>query len=230
MLESIILLPRYDETGRPDVTWSCYFRSRDSGWLYGVATPLVKPVMSVKRAPRSDALENSARILDAAERVLAEKGAAASTEDVAARAEVGIGTVFRHFPTKSELLEAVLRRLLDRIGSAARARLDDPDPGAAFFDVLQLVVEQAPLKKAVASGLPDSGLDAKRRMPASCLRDAVTDLLRRAQDAGAVRRDIVIEEVMAVVIAASRAAEHAGRDRALQARVVAIVLDGLRPR
>jgi AcrR family transcriptional regulator len=209
---------------------SHYYRSGDSGKLYGVDTPLVKSRMSAKRSPRSDALENRERVLDAAEHVLSEKGASASTEDVAARAGVGIGTVFRHFATKNELLEGVLARVLERLAQTARDHLEGADPGAAFFAVLEHVVEQAPLKKAVASGLSGAGLEIKRRAAAGPLRAALAELLRRAQKAKAVRSDVGVEEVMAMVIAASRAAEHAGRDRGLQKRSVGIILDGLRPR
>lgn len=186
--------------------------------------------MTAQRSPRSDAVENRARVLDAAESVFAELGTTASTEEVAARAGVGIGTVFRHFPTKDALLEAVLQRMLERIAETARQRLDDPDPGAAFFDVLERLVDQAPLKKAVASGLPDGGLEAKQRVGKGPLREALGDLLRRAQKAKAVRADVGAEEVIAVVIAASRAAEHTGSDRNLQKRTVRIILDGLRAR
>src|SRR5215211_8227405 len=81
---------------------------------------------------RADAQRNRARILRAAEEVFAEKGAGASTEEVAARAGVAIGTIFRHFPTKDALLAAIMKRLLARLVEEA-GRLSGADGLFTFF-------------------------------------------------------------------------------------------------
>src|ERR1700680_1105959 len=95
------------------------------------------------RPLRADAQRNRARLLDVAEVVFASKGIAASTEEIAREAGVGIGTVFRHFPTKEALLEAVFVRRLEQLAAHADALADAYDPGAAFFTFFSHVVELA---------------------------------------------------------------------------------------
>jgi AcrR family transcriptional regulator len=171
------------------------------------------------KAVRSDSVKNRAAVLDAATAVFAQHGADASTEQIAARAGVGVGTVFRHFPTKNELLEAVLARMLEELAAFARARLDDKDAGDAFFRALERVVDAAHAKKAVADGLISAGVEIRRRAWAAGLREAVAALLARAQKKKAVRDDVTIDHVMALVAAASRAQDET---------VVAVIFDGLR--
>jgi AcrR family transcriptional regulator len=184
--------------------------------------------MAEARTLRRDAAANRARILDAAEAVFASKGPSASTEEVADRAGVGIGTVFRHFPTKDELLLAVLRRILEGLAATARDRFDDPDPGAAFFQALERVIEQGRLKKVLAAGLSSPSEMPPKKEWVVPLRDALGVLLPRAQDAGAVRADVGIDEVMIVLAAAANASEYAGGDRGIERRSVAVMLNGLR--
>lgn len=182
------------------------------------------------RPLRRDALRNRALVLDAAIAVIAERGTGASTEDIAARAGVGVGTVFRHFPTKELLLEAVLERMFEELVARVRAALDQPDAGKALWDVLGFVIERSAAKKAVAEGLTGAGVDLRRRGWAGGFRDALAELLARAQRAKAVRRDIGITELMAVIVAASRAAEHVGEAHALREHTIRVILDGLQPR
>src|SRR4051794_19210057 len=81
------------------------------------------------RPRRADAQRNRLKILEAAEAVLATEGLAAPIDDTARRAGVGIGTVYRHFPTKEELFEAIFRTWVQRLVDEAKALLDDDDPG-----------------------------------------------------------------------------------------------------
>ncbi|WP_067467334.1 TetR/AcrR family transcriptional regulator [Actinomadura macra] len=179
------------------------------------------------RPLRADALRNRARVLAAAEAVFAARGTTASTEEVAREAGVGIGTVFRHFPTKESLLEAVLAGLLERLAEEARALLDSPDPGAAFFGLLARVVGQAATKQAVSEALARAGVDAREAAgPARPeLRSALGVLLERAQGAGAVRADVGPAQVLALLAGLSYAAGHAGAGD----DVLKIAFDGLRP-
>ena len=180
------------------------------------------------RPLRADALRNRAKVLTAAEEVFAVRGTSASTEEVARKAEVGIGTVFRHFPTKESLLEAVLVTLLERLaGEAAELRTAD-DAGTAFFDFFSRVVAQAAAKHAVTEALAEAGVDARESAGQArpALQAAIGELLDRAQRAGAVRSDVGPDTVMALLAGMSYAAERAGAgDEVLQ-----IALDGLRPR
>ena len=144
-------------------------------------------------------------------------------------AGVGIATVFRNFPTKAALLEAVLVRRFERLRDQATELVSAADPGRAFFDFFAHMVADAAGKIAIAEALADAGGDA----PGSALRAsdelerAVGVLLERAQEAGAVRRDIGLPQVYALLIGASRAAALARLDEDVQTRALAIVFDGL---
>ena len=177
---------------------------------------------------RADAQRNRAKVLAAAEDVFATRGTSASTEEVARRAGVGIGTVFRHFPTKESLLEAVLVALLDRLAAEARELASAADPGAAFFGFFARVVSQAATKQAVTEALAEAGVDAREATGRTGpdVKDAIGALLERAQRAGAVRADIGPAEVTALLAGISFAAGRAGGSD----DVLRIAFDGLRPR
>jgi len=183
------------------------------------------------RVQRVDARTNRGRILDVAEEVFGRGGESASTEEVARLAGVGIATVFRHFPTKAALLEAVLVRRFDRLREQAAALLSATDPGAALFDFFSHLVADAPTKIAIAEALLEAGgdSDGDAARASNGLRRAVGALLQHAQHAGAVRDDVDLPEVYALLVATSRAAAHAQLDHEVRARVLAIVFDGLAP-
>jgi AcrR family transcriptional regulator len=140
--------------------------------------------------------------------------------------------VFRHFPTKQVLLEAILMDRVSKLGEVARSLTDSADPGEALFGLFTHMVEQVATKKIYVDALADAGLDSRiARSPVGQeTAQALGTLLARAQQAGAVRDDIGVTELIALVVGASRAAEHTGRDRAIQGRTLQVVLDGLRPR
>jgi AcrR family transcriptional regulator len=184
------------------------------------------------RRLRADARRNRARILEVAEAVFAERGTSVSTEEIARVAGVGIGTVFRHFPTKEALLEAVFTSHLRRLADEAEALAAADDPGAAFFAYFARVVEQSATKNAFAAALAAAGIDVNqaREQVGGDLRSALEGLLTRAQRAAAVRDDIGAPEVLALLVGASRAVEQAGADLDVRARALGVILDGLRPR
>jgi AcrR family transcriptional regulator len=183
------------------------------------------------RAQRVDARANRGRILDVAEEVFGKGGESASTEEVARLAGVGIGTVFRHFPTKAALLEAVLVREFDRLREQAEALLDAADPGEAFFGLFGHLVARAPAKIAITEALLDAGgRDGDAVRVSDGLRRAVGALLRHAQQAGAVRDDVELPEVYALLASVSRATARAHLDEEARARLLAVVFDGLAPR
>jgi len=177
---------------------------------------------------RADARRNRARILVAAEEVFATKGASASTEEVASRAGVAIGTVFRHFPTKDDLLRAVMKELLRRLMEELQSLNVDGDPATALFTFFAGMVEQAAAKKTVVDLLAQAGVHVDIAEPVQALRRAIGGLLTRAQQAGAVRQDVQLNEVMALLTSTCQGALSAGWDRRLQHRTTAIVFDGLR--
>ena len=187
--------------------------------------------MGGRRPQRADARTNRERILNVAEEVFGKGGQSASTEEVARLANVGIATVFRHFPTKAALLEAVLVQRFDRLREQAETLLDATDPGTAFFDFFSHLVADATGKIAITEALLEAGGDGGDAAQASDgLRRAVGSLLQHAQRAGAVRHDVELPEVYALLVATSRASAHAHLDEEVRDRMLAIVFDGLAPR
>ncbi len=165
---------------------------------------------------RADAQRNRERILQAAETVFAERGASASTDDVAELAGVAIGTVFRHFPTKKDLLAAIMKNLMARL--VTRAAETD------LFGFFEYFVAEAASKKTIVDLLSIEVADSVEQF-----RDAVGELLGAAQKTGAVRPEIQVDEVLALLTATSQGALRAGWDADLQRRTLAIVYAGLRP-
>ena len=183
------------------------------------------------RTQRVDAQANHGRILDVAEEVFGAGGESASTEEVARQAGVGIATVFRHFPTKAALLQAVLVRRYDRLREQAEALLGTEDPGTAFHDFFRHLVTDAATKIAIGEALLHAGgdSDGEAAQASNGLRRAVGALLERAQRAGAVRGDVELPEVYALLVATSRLAAHTEADAEVTARALTIVFDGLAP-
>lgn len=177
---------------------------------------------------RADARRNRERILAAAEQVFAGRGASASTEEVAAEAGVAIGTVFRHFPTKQDLLSAIVKELLERLTAEVTA-LATADPATALFEFFTSVVEQAAAKRTVVELLAEGGVRVGVAEPLRGLADALGVLLARAQDAGAVRREVRLDEVLALLTATAQGALHGNWSDDLRQRTLEVVFAGLRP-
>jgi AcrR family transcriptional regulator len=180
---------------------------------------------------RADARDNRERILTAAEQVFG-RSTAASTDDVAKLAGVGIATVFRHFPTKVELLDAVLTLRLERLRDTARELAGAGDPGTGFFEFFGQVVAEAASKLAIAETLSAAGSTPGEhaRQAGADFRQAFGELLANAQRSGAVRADAQLPEVYALLVGASRGATAAGLDPEVRDRMLAVLYDGLRPR
>lgn len=206
---------------------------------YGTSAPVVnagvaagsEPEGEADRPLRADARRNRTRILEAADEVFATLGAGAPIDEIARRAGLGIGTLYRHFPTKETLWEAVAEGRFERIIADIRSRAAAPDPGGAFFEVLERVVEEGCAKRDLGDALLGAGIDmtARHREAIEALRSAVEVLLRRAQEAGAVRRDVGVEELFALVGGTCSAGDR-GFGEADPRRLAAVVCDGLRAR
>lgn len=199
------------------------------------AVPSAEPAADPASAPRrlrADARRNRAKLLDVAEEVFAEKGTSASTEEIARRAGVGIGTVFRHFPTKRDLLEAVFVARQRRAAARANALRDAEDPGGAFYAFFTWLVQNAPEKNAFTEALTAAGSEVHNEASSPVkdeFRGAVGALLGNAQRAGAVRADIGFPEVITLLVGASHAAGHPMADENARSRALEVLLDGMRP-
>lgn len=148
---------------------------------------------------RANAAANRERILAAAEAVFSEHGATGSTEDVAQRAGVGIATVFRHFPTKAALIEAALLRHFEVLTEQAAQAAARADPGAAFRDLVRMMIVTGATKLTLASLLPDGTFPPSVHGSSQALRAIVAAALERAIAAGHVRTDVTVEEVYLLI-------------------------------
>lgn len=179
---------------------------------------------------RADARRNRARVLAAAEEAFAAEGLAVPLDEIARRAGVGAGTVYRHFPTKEALFETIvlgqIRQMVERVHEWARA----PDPGEAFFRVFDELVEQATMKRDFTDALTAAGVDISEALAQARigLTDSIATLLARAQAAGAVRDDIGPADLTSLLSATFMAATRPGAGP--PDRVVAVIADGLRAR
>jgi len=185
------------------------------------------------RAMRSDAIKNRERILAAAEEVFSAQGLSAPIDMVAERAGVGVGTLYRHFPTKEALFEAIVLTGLRDLVKAADALTDDgdADPGEAFFAFVRVFSRTVSIKHDLVDALGAAGIDIKSQCSetAGDLESKIQRILDRAEDAGAVRKGVTTQEVMGLLIGACQAAARSTPDCVSRDRMVDIVCDGLRP-
>lgn len=183
-----------------------------------------------ERPLRADARRNRARVLEAAAAAFAAEGPTVPLDEIARRAGVGAGTVYRHFPTKEELIAAVLVARMEAMLAEVRGALAAPDAGRAFYTFFITMTVDAQDKMDLAEALTSHGIDIRAATAgiAGVLKDALAELLFRAQDAGAVRADVTVEDLHALVIGAIAAARAAPSSDV--PRVAGLVADGLRPR
>ena len=168
---------------------------------------------------RADARRNLERVLDAATEEFAASGPDASIDEIARRAGVGHGTVFRRFPTKDDLMFAVIERHVAELRTIAEEALATDDPGEAFFDFVHRVAEL----NMSTPGLHRCVVHCGEKPGAAELEKLAGRIVARAQRAGAVRRDVKPEDVRILVRSALTTAPE-GQWR----RHLAVVLDGLR--
>lgn len=176
---------------------------------------------------RRNAIENRERILAAAEAVFGEHGPAGSTEDVAQRAEVGIATVFRHFPTKAALVEAALLRHFDVLNEHAAQLADRANPLPAFHELVRTMVKTGSTKLTLASLLSDGTFPPSVHTASETLRDRVRDLLTRAQQTGALREGATVDEVYLLIRGLAQASATTSTTPQTLRRATDVILDGL---
>jgi AcrR family transcriptional regulator len=179
---------------------------------------------------RADARRNRARVLEAARVAFGAEGSNVSLDEIARRAGVGAGTVYRHFATKEALFEAVVVDRLGALAADARALSDDADPGPAFFAFVERLGREGAHKRDVVEAFARAGVELQLGVAPAVreLANALDETLRRAQDAGAVRTDVGIDDVVAVVSGAAFAISQSRDNEDRIHTVLAITCDGLR--
>jgi AcrR family transcriptional regulator len=177
---------------------------------------------------RADAERNLGLILAAAADAYAEVGPDVTIDEIARRAGVGHGTVFRRFPTKDALRAAVIRARLGELLDRANELLESPDAGSALESFIWLAAESCRRDRAFFEGIERCSCFAEVSEAKQELHETVDRLIRRAQRAGAVRRGLDARDVGALVGAAIQASAYAERSDAWR-RYIQVVLDGMRP-
>jgi AcrR family transcriptional regulator len=180
------------------------------------------------RPLRADAARNRARVLEVAYETFAAEGLGVPIDEIARRAGVGAGTVYRHFPTKEDLFRAVIEDRITRVVDDGRTLLAAGDPGEALFTFLRsMVLQWGATDRGLVDALAGVGIDVKEAVPDAeqAFMGLLGELLRAAQDAGTVRRDVNVPDVKTIVVGAQ--AMQAYRPDTAE-RLMEVVLDGLR--
>jgi len=202
--------------------------ARPDSSAYGAGMTTV--IRSQTRPLRADARRNRDRVLEAARVAFGDEGSDVSLDEIARRAGVGAGTVYRHFATKEALFEAVVFDRIEELVEEARALSDHPDPGRAFESFVERLGREGARKRDLVEALASDEIHLQLGQAPSvrALTDVLAGLLQRAQRAGAVRRDISVDDVMAVLTGAAYAICHSSADEERTNRLLAIMYDGLR--
>jgi AcrR family transcriptional regulator len=189
------------------------------------------PAAADAKPLRADAKRNQQRLLSAAAGVFAERGAdSASLEEIARRAGVGIGTLYRHFPTRQALLEAVYQDQIEALRARADELIATTDPVSALSGWLLAVAAWSKTKQTLVTALMATS-DAESPVRSYCgklIRDTAGDLVTRAQKAGQIRADARADDLLKLTHGISYAADHTPGDDGLAARMLGMVIDGLR--
>jgi len=181
------------------------------------------------RKPRADSVRNRERVLEAAKAVFSAGGSDASLEAVAKRAGVGIGTLYRHFPTREALFEAVYRREVEQLSEFAEQLKSAPEPIDALRRWLRANVELVATKKGMIAALALAVQTSSELYAYSFdrLTKAVGTLLHRAVAAGEIRADVSAEDLLRALIGMCYLHEQPGWQSTVL-RLMDVFIDGLR--
>ena len=179
------------------------------------------------RALRVDAARNRARVLEVAYEAFAADGLAVPIDEIARRAGVGAGTVYRHFPTKEALFGAVFSDRVHRIVDHAHALLAAEGAAAALFVFLRDMVRNGATDHGLVDALAGYGIDLETAAPGAeaAFLDVLGELLTAAQQAGSVRPDIGVAEIKALLLVCKTAQLYGEK---VSDRVASVIEDGLR--
>ena len=189
-----------------------------------------KPSGPPGRKPRADAQRNRERILAVAKEAFTRRGANASLDDIAKQAGVGPGTLYRHFPTREELLKAVYRTELEKLAAAERTLAEKMPPDEALRAWLLLFVDAVAAKQIIAPALNTLVGDHKKVFEDSYARthEAIRTLVKRAVQSGDIRKDIDPMDLLRALVGVSHVAATPDWPQSAR-RLVEILISGSRP-
>ena len=182
------------------------------------------------RKPRADALKNRERILEVAKQEFTRSGAKASLEDIAKKAGVGPGTLYRHFPTREELLVAVYRSEVEKLAGAERTLADTLPPVEALRAWLLLFVDAVETKQIIAPVLNTLVGDPKKVFEASYaqIHEALRALVKRAIKSGDIRKDLDPIDLLRAIVGVANVSASPDWQQSAR-RLVDILIAGARP-
>lgn len=186
---------------------------------------------NLPRTQRADARRNREAVLEAAREVMGREGIEAQMDDVARAAGLGVGTVYRHFPTKEDLINALTDDRFERLAELAREALAEDDPGPAFERYLYRGGELQVIDRALSEVMRDRPEAMQAAAQKVGLLELAREVMTRAQDAGHVRADAEAEDIPMLMCGLGTTTPGANGPFVSQTswrRFLAIVLDGLR--
>ncbi|WP_158862487.1 TetR/AcrR family transcriptional regulator [Leifsonia sp. AG29] len=180
------------------------------------------------RRLRSDAQANQERLLEVAAAAFAADGPEASLKAIAGEAGVGIGTLYRRFPTREDLIEAVYRTETDRLAAAAAELLEDREPTAALREWMEAFVDYMLTKQGMSDALPAilAAHDGLRAHSREALEGAVATLIDTGRATGGLRPDVDSSDVLMALGGIAMVTRHEDQ-RELASRLIELLIDGL---
>jgi AcrR family transcriptional regulator len=182
------------------------------------------------RKPRADSLRNREHLLATAKTAFAEAGADVALEEIARRAGVGIGTLYRHFPTRDAILAAVYQREVNQLSASAQTLLETMPPGQALEAWLYLLIDYMATKRVIAPALRASTGEGSNVYASSgtAIIDAMNGLARAAVASGDIRSDIGPDDLYRMMIGVSHGYDRPDWEPSAR-RLVDILMTGLKP-
>ena len=191
---------------------------------------MTKKLSTTARKPRTDALRNRERILDVAKAAFTRHGANASLDEIAKQAGVGAGTLYRHFPSRDELIEGVYRNEVEKLAAAAPRFAETMSPLEALRAWMLLLVDYIAAKHIIAPAL-NSVVGGPSRLDEgshTMIHGAIDALVRRAKKSGDLRRDLDAFDLLRALIGVSHVGSGADWQQSAR-RLVDILIAGSRP-
>jgi AcrR family transcriptional regulator len=189
-----------------------------------------KPKAETERVLRADARRNREAVLEAARQAFGEQGFVCQMDEIARTAGVGVGTVYRHFPNKEALLDALVAARFELLAAETANALERDDPWEAFCDLMRFSARLQADDRGLSEVLASRPLEGEAAAAKSGLVDLSDKLIRKAQKAGKMRKDLMVEDIPTMICGLS--AVTGAADGSMSAmnweRFLEVMLDGMR--